>query len=71
MACQLVEQFILLGGEITLIKVIADDERLKRHTLKLRVHCTVRANFSEPYGHGRQRVNPIKRGNGGVDLRSK
>ena len=47
---QFIEQVVLLGGEITLIEVVADDERLKRHALKLRVDCTVRANFSESDG---------------------
>ena len=68
MACQLVEQFILPGGEITLIEVIADDERLKRHTLKLCVDCTVRANFSESDGQCRHAVEPVERMGGSFHL---
>ena len=55
-------------GEITLIEVIAHDERLKRHTLKLRVDCTVRANFSEPYGQRRHAVEPVERMGGSFHL---
>ena len=44
-----------------LIEVIADDERLKRHTLKLCVDCTARANFSESDGQCRYAVEPVER----------
>ena len=36
-----IKQVVLLRGEITLIEVVAHDERLKLHALKLRVDCTV------------------------------
>jgi len=68
MACQLVEQFILPGGEIALIEVIADDERLKRHTLKLCVDCAVRANFSESDGQCRHAVEPVEHMGGSFHL---
>ena len=58
---QFIEQVVLLCGEITLIEVIAHDERLKRHTLKLCVDCTVRANFSESDGQCRHAVEPVER----------
>jgi len=58
----------MLGGKITLIEVIADDERLKRHTLKLCVDCTVRANFSESDGQCRHAVEPAERMGGSFHL---
>ena len=58
---QFIEQVVLLCGEIGLIEVIADDERLKRHTLKLCVDCAVRANFSESDGQCRHAVEPVER----------
>lgn len=61
MACQLVEQFILPGDEITLIEVIADDERLKRHALEVRRNGSVSADPCDTDRHGRHIVEPAER----------
>ena len=65
---QFIEQVVLPCREITLIEVIADDERLKRHTLKLCVDCAMRANFSESDGQCRHAVEPVEHMGGSFHL---
>ena len=68
MCRKFIEQVVLLGGEITLIEVIADDERLKRHTFKIGFKSAVFANLRDTYRHRRHVVEPVERMRGLLHL---
>ena len=57
-----------VDGEIALIEVIADDERLKRHSLEVRRHGSVPADPCNADRHCRQRVEPAERMGGSFYL---
>ena len=51
-----------------MIEVIADDERLKRHSLEVRRHGSVPADPCDADRHCRQRVEPAERMGGSLYL---
>ena len=57
---ELVEQFIILRLEITLIEVIADDERLKRHFGEVSRERVLAVDFGNANRHGLQRAEPFE-----------
>lgn len=56
----LVEQFIILRLEITLIEVVADDEGLKRHFGEVSRESVLTVDFGDADGHRRQRSEPVE-----------
>ena len=54
----MVEKIIVLCLEITLIKVIADDESFKRHFGEVSRKRVLAVDFGDTDGHGRYRAEP-------------
>ena len=59
-ACELVEQIITLGCEITLIEVVADDEFLKGHFGEVGGKGAVRPDARDTDRLRRYGVEPVK-----------
>ena len=57
---ELIEQFIILRLEITLIEVIADDESFKRYFGEVSRESVLAVDFGYAHRHGRDRAEPVE-----------